>query len=164
KPRTHGGLFRFWEVHVMLRLRFDENDRLQLGSKLMNHAIRFLILVPVLCAFVMTAAINVAHAESDQIFVKGKFAMPADREKIIEGWKARGYPTAEISEKQKGWSRSNSYKENCVSTVLSGRVEYVINGKTYIAEPGDEVYHPANVKHTATNLSDGMSVVLVGTH
>ena len=57
----------------------------------------------------------------------------------------------------------SSYGYNCLRTVLSGRVEYVIDGKRYVAEPGDEIAYPAGAKQTVTNLHDGDSVVLVAT-
>jgi glyoxylate utilization-related uncharacterized protein len=110
------------------------------------------------------AAVAAAQSAGDElVFVKGQFKAPISQEAIIANWKARGFSNWSVSAKPKGWSRSSSYAYNCLRTVLSGRVEYVIDGKRYVAEPGDEIAYPANAKQTVTNLHDGDSVVLVAT-
>jgi hypothetical protein len=123
-----------------------------------------LVMVPLVSALVMVVSTFGAQAGDDQVLVKAKFATPLNREDIIGDWKTRGFEyDVRNSERPKGWSRTRTFKSSCVSTVLSGRVEYVIDGKTYTAGPGDEVYHPANTLHTVTNVYDGTSVVLSAT-
>jgi hypothetical protein len=130
----------------------------------MNNAIRMLVMVPLVSALVMVVSTFGAQAGDDQVLVKAKFATPLNRDDIIGDWKTRGFEyDVRNSERPKGWSRTRTFKSSCVSTVLSGRVEYVIDGKTYSAGPGDEVYHPANTLHTVTNVYDGTSVVLSAT-
>ncbi len=130
----------------------------------MNNAIRILIMVPLVSALIMVISTFGAQAGDDQAFIKAKFATPLNREDITGDWKTRGYEyDVQTSEKPEGWTRTRTFKSSCVSTVLSGRVEYVIDGKTYSAGPGDEVYHPANTLHTVTNVYDGTSVVLSAT-
>ncbi len=110
------------------------------------------------------AAVAAAQSAGDElVFVKGQFKAPISQEAIIANWKARGFSNLSFSVKPKGWSRSSSYAYNCLRTVLSGRVEYVIDGKRYVAEPGDEIAYPAYAEQTVTNLHDGDSVVLVAT-
>ena len=129
----------------------------------MTDRLKRLLLVPLFSILLMLAATVEASAGDELVFVKGKFNAPISQEAIIANWKARGYSNLSVSAKPKGWSRSSSYGVNCLRTVLSGRVEYVIDGERYVVEPGDEIAYPANAKQTVTNLFDGDSVVLVAT-
>ena len=129
----------------------------------MTDRMKCLLLVPLFSTLLMLAAIVEASAGDELVFVKGQFKAPISQEAIIANWKARGFSNLSFSVKPKGWSRSSSYAYDCLRTVLSGRVEYVIDGKRYVAEPGDEIAYPANANQTVTNLHDGDSVVLVAT-
>ncbi len=129
----------------------------------MTHRMKYLILVPLLSALLMMAAVVETSAGDVPILTKNKFETPVNYDKVFEEWKIRGYSTWNNSSIEKGWSSTRSFDSNCVRIVLDGRVEYIIEGKSFIVEPGDELIYPANATQTATNLYDGVSRVLIGT-
>jgi mannose-6-phosphate isomerase-like protein (cupin superfamily) len=124
---------------------------------------KFLLLVPLFFVLLMMAATVETSAGDVPILTKNKFETPVNYDKVFEEWKIRGYSTWENTSKEKGWSSTRSFDHNCVRIVLDGRLEYIIEGKSFIVEPGDELIYPANATQTATNLYDGVSRVLVGT-
>lgn len=129
----------------------------------MTRPIRNLVLFPFVSALLMMVAIVEAPAGDAAVLVKGKFQTPVSQEGVVADWKARGYSDWSSSWKQKGWSSDRAYYKNCVRTVLAGRMEYIIDGQSFVLEPGDELLYPAYAPQTARNLSDGVSKVLVAT-
>ena len=129
----------------------------------MTHSMKYLILVPLVSALLMMVAVVETSAGDVPILTKNKFETPVNYDKVFEEWKMRGYSTWSNSSKEKGWSSTGSFDHNCVRIVLDGRVKYIIEGKSFIMEPGDELIYPANATQTATNLYDGVSRVLIGT-
>ena len=129
----------------------------------MTYPVRYLVCVPLLSILLMMAAIIQAPADDTPVLVKGKFETPVNLYKIAEDWKARGYSNWSSSPKEMGWSSTRSFDHNCLRAVLTGRVEFIIEGQRFVVEPGDELFYPANATQTATNLYDGVSEVLVGT-
>jgi hypothetical protein len=129
----------------------------------MAPRIRYLILVPFVSALLMMAAIVEAPAGDAPVLVKGKFQTPVDLDSVVADWRARGYSDWASSWKETGWSSDHPYSQNCIRTVLEGRVEYIIDGQRFVVEPGDELFYPANATQTARNLHDGYSKMLVAT-
>ena len=126
----------------------------------MTYPVRYLVLVPLVSALLMIAAIVEASAGEAPVLVKGKFETPVNPEKVVEDWTARGYTDWAPSWKKKGWSTDQPFSNNCLRTVLVGRVEYIIEGQRFVLEPGDELFYPANAEQTARNLHDGVSEML----
>ena len=129
----------------------------------MAHRIRYLILFPFVSALLMMAAIVEAPAGDAPVLVKSKFQTPVSQDGVVADWKARGYSDWTPSWKEKGWSSEWSFSQNCLRTVLVGRVEYIIEGQRFVLEPGDELFYPANATQTARNLYDGISEMLIAT-
>ena len=129
----------------------------------MTYPVRYLVLVPLVSALLMMAAIVEASAGDAPVLVKGKFETPVNFDEVTDDWKARGYSNWSRSSKERGWSSTRSFDHNCLRTVLTGRVEFIIEGQRFVVEPGDELLYPANATETAMNLDDGVSEVLVGT-
>ena len=129
----------------------------------MTHPLRHLVLFPIISAVLMMATIVGALAGEGPVLVKAKFATPVSPEGVVEDWKARGYSDWASSWKEEGWSSDRSYHKFCLRTVVAGRMEYIIEGQSFILEPGDELLYPANATQTARNLFDGVSKMLVAT-
>jgi mannose-6-phosphate isomerase-like protein (cupin superfamily) len=129
----------------------------------MTHLIRNLVLFPFVSVLLMMAAIVEAPAGDAPVLVTGKFETPVDLDSVVADWKARGYSDWVSSWKEKGWSTDRTYSRNCLRTVLTGRVEYIIDGQRFVLEPGDELFYPANATQTARNLSDSVSKMLIAT-
>ena len=49
---------------------------------------------------------------------------------------------------------------NIIITVVAGRMEFIIAGRRFVVEPGDELFYPAHVVHSARNLYDGTSQMM----
>jgi hypothetical protein len=129
----------------------------------MTHRLKNLVLFPLVCALLMLAAIVEATAGDAPVLIKGKFQTPVSLEGVVADWKARGYSDWTSAWKEKGWSSERAFSHNCVRAVLAGRMEYIIDGQSFVLEPGDELFYPANATQTARNLSDGVSEMLVAT-
>jgi len=41
-------------------------------------------------------------------------------------------------------------------------MEFIMAGQRFVVEPGDEIFYPAHVVHSARNLYDSTSQMLVG--
>ena len=56
--------------------------------------------------------------------------------------------------------KTYSHKGEEIHVVVTGLVEYVINGKSYILEEGDMLWHQSDVPHHARNLSGKTAKVI----
>ena len=102
---------------------------------------------------------------TEPYLVKGKFELPLKTDAIREQWEALGYSQCEYDGKEKGWSSERPGRHKGEHThpwyVLfagkSGKMEFIIQGRRFVLEPGDELYYPKNAVLAARNLYDGRS-------
>ncbi len=102
---------------------------------------------------------------AEPYLVNGKFKLPLNTDEIREQWNALGYVQCEYDGKEKGWSSERPERHRGEHThpwyVLfvgkSGRMEFIIQGRHFVLEPGDELYYPKNAVVAARNLYDGRS-------
>ena len=102
---------------------------------------------------------------AEPYLVKGKFELPLKTDAIREQWEALGYSQFEYDGKEKGWSSERPGRHKGEHThpwyVLfagkSGKMEFIIQGRRFVLEPGDELYYPKNAVMAARNLYDGRS-------
>ncbi len=123
--------------------------------------------VAILVVFFMQGLASIAGTEdaSEPHFVKGKFELPLKTDAIREQWEAAGYSQCEFDGKEKGWSSERPERHKGEHThpwyVLfvgkSGKMEFIIQGRHFVLEPGDELYYPKNAVIAARNLYDGRS-------
>ena len=97
--------------------------------------------------------------------MNGKFKLPLNTDEIRERWKALDYFQCEYDGKEKGWSSERPERHRGEHThpwyILfagkSGKMEFIIQGRRFVLEPGDEFYYPKNAVIAARNLYDGRS-------
>ena len=102
---------------------------------------------------------------AEPYLVKGKFELPLKTDAIREQWEALGYSQCEYDGKEKGWSSERPGRHKGEHThpwyVLfagkSGKMEFIIQGRRFVLEPGDELYYPKFAVTAARNLYDGRS-------
>ncbi len=118
----------------------------------------------VLVASVVVGPVSGAAQGSNQpTFTKGKFAVPVNRDVVKADWTARGYSNPEIRPYAQGWSRGeHTHPVHLVITLVAGRMEFVMAGQRFVVEPGDELFYPAHMVHSARNVYDGTSQMLEG--
>lgn len=113
--------------------------------------------------------IAATHADikdiNTQIFTKHKFAAPVNTNDVRASWHTRGYGDFYERSYMKGWSRdAHTHDWDILLTLVEGQMEFVIEGKRYVVEPGDELFYPANAVISARNLYGGWSVMLSTRH
>ncbi len=95
---------------------------------------------------------------AEAYLVKGKFELPLKTDAIREQWEALGYSQCEYDGKEKGWSKGEHKHPWYVLFVgKSGKMEFIIQGRRFVLEPGDELYYPKFAVIAARNLYDGRS-------
>ncbi len=102
---------------------------------------------------------------TEPYLVNGKLKLPLNTDEIREQWKALDYFQCEYGGKEKGWSSERPERHRGEHThpwyVLfagkSGKMEFIIQGRRFVLEPGDELYYPKNAVIAARNLYDGRS-------
>lgn len=104
-----------------------------------------------------------SHGSNQPTFTKGKFAVPINRDDVTTDWTARGYSKPAVRHYAPEWSRGeHTHPEHIIITVVAGRLEFIIADQRFVVEPGDELFYPAHVVHSARNLYDGTSQTLSG--
>lgn len=93
---------------------------------------------------------------------RAKFPQPLDQEVVEENWRGRGYSCHRFTDPPGQVWRDFVHRTNEVVTVSEGRLEVIIEGETFLAEVGDEVFIPRNAKHTVANESSGTTVWMFG--
>lgn len=128
----------------------------------MARLLKYRFLVLILPAFLMSTTAYQASAGDLPLLTKSKYSLPIDLQEVYQSWSSRGFSTRSTSYRLEGWYSTEPVVHNCLRVVLEGRVEYVIDGNSYIVEPGDEFFYPANMEQTSKNLHDGTTTVLIG--
>jgi len=93
---------------------------------------------------------------------RGKFPAPLDRTAVAADWRARGYSCGSFVDPP--GRRWEDFVHDCneLVTVVEGRLEMVVRGKTMALEPGDEVFIPKGALHSVRNIHHGTTVWLYG--
>ncbi len=128
-------------------------------------AARLLIVPALVLAMPWPRGVAGTQDETVPHFVKSKFELPLAVDEIKKEWKALGYSQCEFDGKEKGWSSERPGRHKGEHThpwyVLfagkSGKMEFIIQGRHFVLEPGDELYYPKNAVIAARNLYDGRS-------
>ena len=85
-------------------------------------------------------------------FNKQKFSVPVDKPGVARDWSQQGYSCAGFTDPPgREW---NDFVHSCneLVTVVEGRLALKIVDKTYIVEPGDEVFIPRGAVHSVKNI------------
>jgi mannose-6-phosphate isomerase-like protein (cupin superfamily) len=102
-----------------------------------------------------------SHGSNQSTFTKDKFAVPISRDDVTADWTARGYSKPEVKPYPQGWSKGeHTHPVHILITVVAGRMEFIMAGQRFVVEPGDELFYPAHVVHSARNLYDGTSQMM----
>jgi len=128
----------------------------------MTRLLKYRFLVLFFSAFLISTTAHQASAGDLPLLTKSKYSLPIDLQEVYQSWSSRGYSTRSTSYRLEGWSSTDPVANNCFRVVLEGRVEYIIDGISYVVEPGDEFFYPANMEQTSKNLHDGTTTVLIG--
>jgi len=93
---------------------------------------------------------------------RGKFPAPLDRAAVTAEWRARGYSCGTFVDPP--GRRWEDFVHDCneLVTVVEGRLEMVVSGKTMALEPGDEVFIPKGALHSVRNIHHDTTVWLYG--
>lgn len=97
-----------------------------------------------------------------ELLTKNKFSVPVEKVTVADDWGRRGYSCQWfVDPPGQEW---NNFVHNCheLVTVVEGRLEMTVAGKTCIAEPGDEVFVPKGAVHSVKNVDTGTTRWLYG--
>ncbi len=97
-----------------------------------------------------------------EILVRAKFAAPLDKGSVAADWRARGYSCGTFADPP--GRRWEDFVHDCneLVTVVAGRLEMEVAGRTVTVEPGDEVFIPEGALHSLRNVHHATSVWLYG--
>ena len=122
----------------------------------MRKATRLLAILAIVIA--VPAVVAAAQDETEPRIVKGKFELPLNVAAVMQEWEPLGYSSCEFATRLKGWSvGGHTHPWYALAAGRTGRVEIIIEGRRFVLEPGDELYHPKNAVTALRNLNDGPS-------
>jgi mannose-6-phosphate isomerase-like protein (cupin superfamily) len=130
------------------------------------HTVTGIIAVIVMALSLLIVSAN-AETPGDKTprFTKGKFAVPVNPDKVTAAWAAQGYHSVYHTSHPQGWARdAHTHAWDIFLTILSGRMEFLIDGQRFVVEPGDELFYPAHAVISARNVYDGLSLMLHTRH
>jgi mannose-6-phosphate isomerase-like protein (cupin superfamily) len=101
--------------------------------------------------------------ESDMEYMTSKkFSLPLDRQEVARSWGRRGYSCdVFIDPPGREW-KDFLHSTNELVVVVEGKLRMTINGKEFVAEPGDEVFIPKGMCHSVKNIHATMTKWLYG--
>jgi quercetin dioxygenase-like cupin family protein len=82
-----------------------------------------------------------------------KFSVPLDHEQVALNWKKRGYSCDLFTDPPGREWNDFVHTTNELVTVMVGKLKLTIGGEEIVAERGDEVFIPKNVRHSVKNIS-----------
>ena len=91
-----------------------------------------------------------------------KFSVPLDRDQVAHDWKQRGYSCDLFTDPPGREWNDFVHTTNELVTVMVGKLRLTIGGEEIVAEPGDEVFIPKNVRHSVKNVSSSTTQWLYG--
>jgi quercetin dioxygenase-like cupin family protein len=93
---------------------------------------------------------------------RAKYATPIDSARITNAWAQRKFSCQLwIDPPGREWNDFVHTTEELV-TVLEGRLEFEVGGRTLHLEPGDELWIPRNAVHSVHNVHSGTTRWLFG--
>lgn len=101
-------------------------------------------------------------ADSDGYVTRRKFPRPVDHGAVVRDWIARGYSCRGFTDPPGREWRDFVHDTDELVTVVDGRLEVRMHGENYVLEPGDELFIPRGVAHTARNVHAGTTHWLYG--
>jgi quercetin dioxygenase-like cupin family protein len=102
-----------------------------------------------------------ATATKDPV-ARAKFPCPVGAEAVRRDWKARGFSCENfVDPPGREWNDFVHDTDELV-TVLEGRLRFLMNGKTYELEAGDELFIPKGIRHSVHNIHAGTTRWLFG--
>lgn len=85
------------------------------------------------------------------------------QEECKKNWKERGYSFGVGSVTlEKGVDEASHYDQDELVVVVNGKLEFIIDDNTFIAECGKEVFIPAKSIHSIKNIGTGDSKIYYG--
>jgi quercetin dioxygenase-like cupin family protein len=99
---------------------------------------------------------------AQDLVTRAKFARPVSAEAVRRDWKARGFGCETfVDPPGREWNDFVHDTDELV-TVLEGRLRFLMNGKTYELEAGDELFIPKGIRHSVHNIHRGTTRWLFG--
>jgi mannose-6-phosphate isomerase-like protein (cupin superfamily) len=92
----------------------------------------------------------------------GKFPLPVDRNAVAKDWADRGYDCQPFSDPPGQEWNGFVHATNELVTVVEGRLELLMDGRTLALGPGDEAFIPKRMRHSVHNIHDATTVWLFG--
>ena len=124
----------------------------------MNVSVSLALSLMAIIAALASPLVARAQDESRPTFVKGKFDVPLDREAVKQEWKRLGYSSCQYEGKGNGWTKGeHTHPWYILFAGKAGKMEFIINDRRFVLEPGDELFYPKDAVMTASNLFDGRS-------
>ena len=91
-----------------------------------------------------------------------KFSLPLNRDEIATSWEERGYSCdVFVDPPGREWN-DFVHSMNELVTVVEGKLQMTIEGETFVASPGDEVFIPKGACHSVKNIHHGTTRWLYG--
>lgn len=103
-----------------------------------------------------------AAIETDEFVVRHKFALPVDVAAVTRDWIKRGFSCRALTDPPGQVWRDYVHDTDELVTVVDGRLEVTMHDENWVLAPGDELYIPRGVAHTARNLHAGTTRWLYG--
>ena len=97
-----------------------------------------------------------------EMVIRAKFPQPVDGGAVEKRWRARGYDCHDLNDPVGQKWNGFVHPTNELVTVVEGKLELEIGGKTCIAYPGDEVFISRNVLHSLRNIHNGRTRWMFG--
>jgi len=91
-----------------------------------------------------------------------KFSVPFDCDQIALNWKKRGYSCDLFTDPPGREWNDFVHTTNELVTVVVGKLRLTIGDEEIVAEPGDEVFIPKNVRHSVKNIASSTTQWLYG--
>ncbi len=97
-----------------------------------------------------------------EILVRAKFPAPPDEAAVAADWRARGYSCGTFVDPPGRCWEGFVHDCNELVTVVEGRLEMEVAGRTVTVGPGDEVFIPEGALHSLRNIHHATSIWLYG--
>ena len=93
---------------------------------------------------------------------RNRFAAPVDKAAVAADWRRRGYSCGKFVDPPGQCWEDFVHDCNELVTVVEGRLEMEVAGRTVTVGPGDEVFIPEGALHSVRNVHHATSVWLYG--
>lgn len=92
----------------------------------------------------------------------GRFERPVQRDAVASDWANRGYDCRLFVDGPGQEWNDFVHRTNELVTVLEGRLECTVAGRTVRLDPGDELFIPRATRHSVKNVYAGTTRWLFG--